>query len=273
MEIKTESVEEFYNSIEEVERLKRKNVNQIEFLTTIKYLNKVLQPNSIVLDACAGGGIYSFYYADQGHQVYSGDLVEKNVEEIKRNQINHSKLKDVFVGSILDLRQYEDETFDLVLNLGSYYHLPDADSRIKSLEESMRVLKKGGFCAIAYVNRYANIIKYREMFTNEFDLLEEYFNKGYHSKNKVFYCTTPELVEEEVQNCGMEILHHVATDGMKFIIADVVNGLTAEDFDRWMTFHYSTCEDKSILGSSEHGLIIAKKNRNKLVGESNNTQF
>lgn len=37
MEIKGESVEEFYNSIDEGLRLKRKNSNQIEFLTTIEY--------------------------------------------------------------------------------------------------------------------------------------------------------------------------------------------------------------------------------------------
>ncbi len=74
---KSESVEEFYNSIDEGLRLKRKNINQIEFLTTIEYLNKSIKPNSKILDACAGGGIYSFYLADKGHQLYVGDLVEK----------------------------------------------------------------------------------------------------------------------------------------------------------------------------------------------------
>ncbi len=64
---------------------------------------------------------------------------------------------------------------------------------------------------------------------------------------------------ESVGENGLEILYHVATDGMKFVIGDVVNELTEEKFKRWMGFHLRTCEDKSILGSSEHGLIIARK--------------
>lgn len=259
MEIKSASVEAFYNSIEEDLRLKRKHTNQIEFLTTVEYLNKCIKPNSTILDACAGGGIYSFYFADKGHQLYAGDLVEKNVEAIQRNQKDHAKLNEIFVGSILELQHYENEKFDVVLNLGSHYHLTDDVQRHSSLEESIRVLKKGGIYAVAYVNRYSNIIKFREMFTDDFELLDEYIETGYHRKNKVFYCSTPELIEKELQKFDLEILHHVATDGMKFVIGDVVNGLSEDKFKRWMAFHLRTCEDRSILGASEHGLIVARK--------------
>lgn len=259
MEIKSESVEAFYNLIDENSRLKRKNSNQIEFITTVEYLNKCVKPKSKILDACAGGGIYSFYLADRGHFLYAGDLVEKNVEDIRKNQNSHSKLKEIFVGSILDLCQYADESFDVVLNLGSHYHLREDKLRDKSIKESTRILKKDGIYAIAYVNRYSNIIKFREMFTNDFQLLDDYIQKGFHSKNTVFYCSTPELFEKEVKNNNLEILYHVATDGMKFIIGDVVNDLSEDKFKQWMDFHLRTCEDKSILGSSEHGLIIARK--------------
>lgn len=259
MEIKSESVEAFYNSIDEEARLKRKHSNQIEFLTTVTYLDKCISPNSKILDACAGGGIYAYYLADHGHQIYAGDLVEKNVEDIRKKQEHHATLKEIFVGSILDLHRYDQDSFDTVLNLGSYYHLIDEDTRRKSLEESIRVLKKEGLYAISYVNRYANIIKFREMFTDDFELLNEYLAHGYHLKNKVFYCTTPELIEKELENYGLQIMHHIATDGMKFIIGDVVNTLTEDKFNQWMAFHLKTCEDRSILGSSEHGLIIARK--------------
>ena len=259
MELKNKSIEEFYESIEENFRLKRKNANKIEFLTTVEYLNKYLKPNSKILDACAGGGIYSFYFADKGHHVYAGDLIEKNVEDIKNNQEEHLSLNDIFVGSILDLQRYDTESFDMVLNLGSYYHLIEKNKRKKSIEESLRVLKKGGIYAIAYVNRYSNVIKFRDMFTRDFNLLQDYIDKGYHSKNEVFYCSTPKLIEEELSKFDLAILHHIATDGMKFIIGDVVNELNEDGFNKWMKFHLSTCEDVSILGSSEHGLIIARK--------------
>lgn len=262
MEIKSESVEAFYNSIDEQARLKRKNSNQIEFLTTTTYLDKVIKSNSKILDACAGGGIYSFYFADKGHQVYAGDLVDKNVAEIRKNQdmqMADFKLLEIFTGSILDLQRYENESFDVVLNLGSHYHLTDDVLRKKSLEESIRVLKKGGIYAVSYINRYANIIKFRDMFTVDFELLDDYIDTGFHLKNKVFYCSRPELIEKEVQNLDLETLHHIATDGMKFIVGDVINALDEVKFKRWMDFHIKTCEDRTILGSSEHGLIIARK--------------
>lgn len=112
--------------------------------------------------------------------------------------------------------------------------------RHKSLEESIRVLKKNGIYAISYVNRYANIIEFRKMFTEDFELLNEYLEKGFLAKNRVFYCSTPELIEKEVMAFGLKVIHHVATDGMKFIIGDTVNDLTEDKFRQWMDFHL-TC--------------------------------
>ncbi len=259
MKIEEKSVEEFYNSINEEERLKRQNVNRIEFVTTTHYLDKNIGTKSKVLDACAGAGIYSYYLAEKGHKVYCGDLVEKNVNDIKKNLPLVNKLEDVFVGSILDLSRYEDESFDVVLNLGSYYHLTNDEIRKKSLEESLRVLKKGGIYAISYINKMANVIKYREMFVNDFNLLNEYMSKGFHSENEIFFASKPSEVENELKDLNVEIISNLATDGMKFIIRDTINNLSENDFDKWMEYHLSICEDKSILGISEHGLIIGKK--------------
>ncbi len=256
MEILSSTVEAFYNDIEESERLKRKKVNRIEFLTTVRYLNAALMESSKILDACAGGGIYAHYLAACGHGVHACDLVAKNVEKINRGG---GSIEKIFVGNILDLSVYEDETFDAVLNLGSYYHLKEEKVRYRAIEESLRVLKKGGIYALSYVNRYANIIKYSEMFANSPALLEAYRTTGWHDKNTVFYAATPEGVEAEMALHSVQLLHHVATDGMKFAVADTVNNLSEEAFEKWLEFHYSSCEDRTVLGASEHGLIIARK--------------
>lgn len=259
MKIEQKSVEEFYNSINEEERLKRQNVNKIEFLTTIYYLDKNIKSKSKILDACAGAGIYSYYFAEKGHRVHCGDLVEKNVDDIKKNSSYMNILEDVFVGSILDLSRYENESFDVVLNLGSYYHLTNDEIRKESLKESLRVLKKGGIYALSYINKMANIIKYREMFVGNFNLLDEYMDKGFHSENEIFFASHPLEVESELESLNVEIESNLATDGMKFIIRDTINNLNEDDFNQWMNYHLSVCEDKSILGVSEHGLIIGKK--------------
>lgn len=60
---------------------------QIEFRTTMKYLEMYCQKDMAVLDACAGGGISSFPLADSGCKVTAGDLIETNVEHIRMEKI------------------------------------------------------------------------------------------------------------------------------------------------------------------------------------------
>jgi ubiquinone/menaquinone biosynthesis C-methylase UbiE len=76
VEIKDKDIYSFYENIDEDMRLKRTKANRIEFLTTIHYLDKVIKPNSKILDACAGGGIYAFHLAKKGHKVIAGDLIK-----------------------------------------------------------------------------------------------------------------------------------------------------------------------------------------------------
>ena len=56
-------IHDFYNNIDEDARLKRSKANSIEFLTTTKYMNNLIKSESIILDACAGTGIYAFIFS------------------------------------------------------------------------------------------------------------------------------------------------------------------------------------------------------------------
>ena len=53
-----------------------------------------------------------------------------------------------------DMSMFADESFDVVFNMGPFYHLIDEDQRNKCMEESLRVLKKGGLIFIAYISRH-----------------------------------------------------------------------------------------------------------------------
>lgn len=276
MEIKDKDIYEFYENIDEDMRLKRTKVNRIEFLTTVRYLDKTIKTNSKILDPCAGGGIYAFYLAEKGHRVTAGDLIQKNVNQMKNIQEDNKLLEEIYQGSILDLSQFEDNSFDVVLNLGSFYHLTDPLERKESIIESLRVLKPNGLYMMSYINRYANIIKYRDMIVEDFSLIEDYLEKGFHYKNHIFYASYPGEVEEVMKEQGIEMLHNIATDGMKFIIRDTVNKLNDTDFEKWMDMHYKTCEDRSIIGTSEHGLFIGRKqlpNMEYTVIESYKTNY
>jgi len=252
-------IQKFYHEeCKESERL-ASQAGKIEYLTTMKYLTEYCKEGMDVLDACAGGGIYAFPLAEKGCLVVAGDLIDVNVEHIKKLDGKNAKLKSIYQGSVLDLARFEGESFDVVLNLGSYYHLCDEKDRERSIGETLRVLKKNGIYCISYVNRYANYMAHFEEFKENFSFLVNYMKTGHIEDSTLFYSTTPEMIEDELTKFNVKILRNVATDGPLYLYRDIVEQMSEADFRAFMDIHLETCDKKSVLGYSEHGLIIAQK--------------
>ena len=144
-----------------------------------------------------------------------GRFTEKNVNIMRGIQEKNKLLEKIYKGSILDLSEFHDSTFDVVLNLGSFYHLLNAYERKQSIVESLRVLKPNGIYALSYINRYANIIKYRDICVKDFKLLNDYLERGFHSKNSIFYASNPEEVESTFKEQNVDMIYNIATDGLK----------------------------------------------------------
>lgn len=255
---------EYYKNInDEDKRLTHERTSYIEFLTTAKYLDKVLMPNSKILDACAGTGVYAFYLAEseKNLEITVGDVIEHNLNQIRERQKIKPVLKEIYCGSILNLPQFEDESFDAVLNLGSLYHMTDENDRIQAVKESLRVLKQGGIYCAAYLCRYANIAKYHELMkeSDKFWMFEKIFERGYSDDNSLFYTSSPEETIRLMASFGLEKIYNVATDGVKFMMKDTLNSLDDETYERWLDLHFKMCEVESLLGYSEHCLYIGRK--------------
>lgn len=232
---------------------------QIEYKTTMDYLARYCKKDMNILDACAGGGIYAFPLSELGCYVTAGDLIHENVQYIKKRNQQNPILKEIYEDSVLDLSRFPNESFDVVLNLGSYYHLCDDKDRRKSLFETLRILKSGGIYVISYINRAANYMAHFCEFKDNLSFLERYMEAGHIDNSSLFYSTTPELIEEDLEQCGLKLLHNIAVDGPIFLYRDIVDDMSKDDFDTFMRIHMNTCNKKSNLGYSEHGLVIAKK--------------
>jgi ubiquinone/menaquinone biosynthesis C-methylase UbiE len=249
----------FYHEFnDESERLES-NPGRVEYLTTMTYLNKVIPKSSSILDACAGSGKYAFALAKEGHSIVAGDLVDVNVNMIRKQQKDTPLLKEIYEGSILDLSRFEDESFDVVLNFGAYYHICDDGEREKSISESLRVLKKGGIYALAYINRYANFYGHAEEMLSNFYMFEYYMQNGHLENSNLFYASSPEMVENDMKNFNLEQLYNVASDGPLFCMRDTLSKMSEDTFDRYVRMHLSICENRTTLGMSEHGLFIGRK--------------
>ena len=252
-------IQKFYNiECKESERL-MSQAGQIEYITTMKYLEMYCKKGMSVLDACAGGGVYSFPLAELGCKVWAGDLMEINVAHIKSENAMNPKLQYIYQGDVLNLSCFHDQSFDVVLNLGSYYHLCDEADRNKSLVETLRILKNNGIYMISYINRCANYMAHFEELKDNFSFLINYMHSGCIENSTLFYSSTPEMIEEDLKKQGMKILHHVAADGPIFIYRDIVEHMNKKDFEAFMNMHLELCDKRSNLGYSEHGLVVAQK--------------
>lgn len=143
----------YYENYREEDRITTNNARRIEFLTTIYKFDKLLKDNLKILDCAAGTGAYAFYLADKGHNLTATDITPRHIKIINEQLKDKTYSMETKVLDATDMRCFEDGCFDVVLNMGPFYHLTDDMSRNKCLSESIRVLKKGGYLITAYIPR------------------------------------------------------------------------------------------------------------------------
>lgn len=148
------NIVDFYNKYDEDIRLSTNKARKTEFNVTTSVLNEYIKAEDKIIEIGAGTGIYSFYYASKGNEVLATDITPKHVEIMKEklNSFDNINFK-AEVANATDLSQYEAESFDVVLCLGPMYHLTNEEDREGCINESLRILKKGGLLAVAYINK------------------------------------------------------------------------------------------------------------------------
>lgn len=265
-----DAVKKFYNDYDESSRLTTDNARRLEFITTTHVLDKYITNDDAILDLGAGAGIYSFHYADKGHSVISTDYTPKHVELIQNKIECHGY--DSMTAEIVDatdLSRYISKSFDVVLCLGPMYHLTDQSAQMKCIEESLRVLKPDGILAISYINRhfmFPYLAKGSSQFLSQHwmtKIIEE--GRISSNDNDCFwtdaYFHTPSEIEGLFLKHSVTKLGNVATDGIGIFMKEQINQLTEDDFNTWIQYHLKTCNEPSILGMSNHGMYVCRKNQ------------
>ena len=260
-------VVESYENYREEDRLSTNNARKIEFLTTVRVLDDLITEKKTILDCAAGTGIYSFHFADKGHTVTATDITPRHINVIQSILKNKPYQMETAVLDATDMSMFENESFDVVLNMGPFYHLPAADHREKCLKESLRVLKKGGLLITAYIPRYF-VFQYVALQNKDFldaELAKQIIQTGelHHDDKKCFwtdtYYSTCEEMERLYQQYGITVIDHFAQDGTAAHFSEQIDKWSEEEFQLWCDYHYSICRERSILGASNHVIIIGKK--------------
>jgi len=227
-------------------------MHMVEYLTTIRYFDRLFVPGSRILDVCAGAGRYSFYLADKGHIVTACDLVEHNVDIIKANP-DADKLADIVVCNALALSRFEDSSFDVALCMGALYHL--GKNKQQAVSECVRVCKPGGIVVLAYITRTGAVLANINEDASNMDALLKMMDD---TDESIFFNLWPHEMDDIAEKCGLERMHHVGTD-MIYPVSVKLNDASEESFQKYMAFHHQICEDPSVLGASIHGLWIGRK--------------
>lgn len=252
-----EQIQATYQLFNEDTRLNHSKAARVEFLTSIRYIERYLKPGARILDVGAGAGEYSLYFARKGYQVCALELAERNIQAFRRKLTPEDSI-ELVQGNAVDLGRYESESFDAVLLFGPLYHLHRLEDRKRCIEEAKRVCKKDGKLFFAFISHDMVIL-------TEFSYRPDYFLTGDYDKESFrledfpFVFHTVDACRELLRGCGVSILHEVAADGASELLADRINAMDEESYAQYLHYHFYICEKKEFLGMTNHLLFVGEK--------------
>ena len=252
-----ELVQEVYRRCDEDSRLNKSNAARVEFLTTVRYIEKYLTPGAKILDVGAGAGEYSLYFARNGYQVSALELADANIAAFRAKMTDDDPI-DLVQGNALDLSRYNNGSFDIVLLFGPLYHLQEEADKLRCIEEAKRVCKKNGKIFFAFISNDMVILTMQQC-QDDYLMNGDYNKETFRLDDFPFVFHTPDHCRELLGKAGIQICHEVASDGVSELLQDLVNGLDDASYQQYLRYHFYICEKPEFLGMSNHLLFVGEK--------------
>jgi len=250
----TDLVQEIYRRCDENSRLNKSKAARVEFLTTVRYIEKYLTPSAKILDVGAGAGEYSLYFARKGYHVSALELADANIAAFRAKMADDDQI-DLVQGNALDLSQYESDSFDVVLLLGPLYHLHEEADKLRCIEEAKRVCKPDGKIFFAFISNDIVILTMQQC-QEDYLMNGDYNKETFRLDDFPFVFHTPDHCRELLSKAGIQITHEVASDGASELLQDLVNNLDEASYQQYLRYHFYICEKPEFLGMSNHLLFV-----------------
>lgn len=257
-----EALSQFYGGYDEDGRLLSKH-GSVEYLTTMRYIAKYLNPGMRILEIGAATGRYSHALAQLGYQVDAVELIPHNIEIFNEKTLPGENVT-IRQGNAKNLEFFEDNTFDITLLLGPMYHLFTKVEQMQALSEAIRVTKNGGIIFAAYCGNEATMIQYcfgRGMIREERyrNLIDPVTFKASSDPAELFELYRKEDIDALMEPFSVERLHYVGTDMATNYMRATVDGMDDDIFDLYLQYHYAICERSDLVGASHHILDVFRK--------------
>lgn len=253
---------DFYSQYDEDGRLLSKH-GWVEYLTTMRYIEKYLRPGMRVLEVGAGTGRYSHTLARQGYRVDAVELVQHNIEIFRQNTQPGENIT-IRQGNAKDLAFLSEDTYDITLLLGPMYHLFTVPEQKQALTEAIRVTKPGGVVFVTYCNNDATMVQYcfgRGMLREERYrcLVDPVTFKASSDPAELFQLYRKEDIDALMAEFPVERLHYVGTDMATNFMRQAVDEMEEELYELYLQYHFSICERPDMIGATHHMLDVFRK--------------
>lgn len=257
-----EILTQYYANYDEEGRLLSKH-GSVEYLTTMRYIEKYLRPGMRILEIGAATGRYSHALARMGYAVDAVELVQHNIDLFRENTQPGENIT-IRQGDARDLSFLADESYDLTLLLGPMYHLFMVMDQKLALSEALRVTKQGGILMAAYCGNEATMVQYcfgRGMLKEEKyqKLVDPVTFKATSDPAELFELYRREDIDALMAHFSTERLHYVGTDMATNYMRTTIDEMDEELFAMYLRYHFAICERADCVGVSHHILDIHKK--------------
>ena len=257
-----ELLNSYYGSYDEEGRLLSKH-GQVEYLTTMRYIEKFLKPGMRILEIGAATGRYSHALARMGYEVDAVELVQHNID-IFNEKTQPGECVTIRQGNAKDLGFFAGNSYDMTLLLGPMYHLFTVEEQKQALSEALRVTKKGGILFAAYCGNDATMVQYcfgRGMLKEEKyqKLVDPVTFKASSDPAELFELYRKEDIDALMEGFHTTRLHYVGTDMATNYMRPVIDEMDDDFFGLYVKYHFSICERSDMVGVSHHILDIHRK--------------
>ena len=221
----------YYERYDENGRLISKH-GMIEYITTMKYVEKYLQPGMRILEIGAATGRYSHALAQKGYCVDAVELVEHNIEIFKQNTTPGETVT--------------------------------TEDKLKALSEAIRVTKKNGVVFAAYCMGDASVLSYGFIRGEIYNIIEkcmlntETFDT-FSNPWDIFELHRKEDIDKLRSEFNVTQLHFVASDGYTNHMRETVDNMDDRMYEIYVKYHLAVCERPDMVGYSHHTLDIFRK--------------
>lgn len=254
---------EYYGSYDEDSRLRSKH-GMVEYLTTMRYIEKYIKPGMRILEIGAATGRYSHELAQRGYEVDAVELVQHNID-IFKEKTRPGERVTIRQGNAMNLSFFKKDTYDITLLLGPMYHLFTVKEQIQALKEAIRVTKRGGIVYAAYCNNDATMVQYcfgKGMLKQQRykELVDLQTFKASSDPAELFELYRKEDIDALMSHFSVTRLHYLGTDMATNFMRSAVDEMDDEIFELYLRYHFAICERSDMVGATHHILDVFQKN-------------